>query len=248
MRIRCGLPTARRFSYTDNSQSIYWIDLRTGKSKKVASQQTYTPASLIHHAWSPDSKWMAYTIGTQPLVLSVSLYSVEQDKSFAVTDGLAEVTEPVFDRSGKYLYFFGSTDAGPLLDWFAQSGSDMRETRNIYLAVLRKDLPSPLVKESDEEKESKGTDTTKDKKRHGRQEAVGAEAGHLGAAGGIPICTARWRCDGQRREQGGRFGAVPCRSRGHPVPDSGPPHSGRQPVEPPGRQRGADLFPPRGGR
>jgi tricorn protease len=39
----------------------------------------------------------------------------------------------------------------------------MRETRNIYLAVLRKDLPSPLVKESDEEKESKGTDTTKDK-------------------------------------------------------------------------------------
>ena len=96
-------------------------------------------------------------------MLSVSLYSVEQDKSFAVTDGLAEVTEPVFDRSGKYLYFFGSTDAGPLLDWFAQSGSDMRETRNVYLAVLRKDLPSPLAKESDEEKESKGTDTTKDR-------------------------------------------------------------------------------------
>ena len=37
----------------------------------------------------------------------------------------------------------------------------MRETRNIYLAVLRKDLPSPLAKESDEEKESKGTDATR---------------------------------------------------------------------------------------
>jgi len=155
-------PDSKKISYTDNSQSIYWIDLQTGKSKEVASQQTYTPASLVHHAWSPDSKWLAYTIGTQPLVLSVSLYSVEQDKSFAVTDGLAEVTEPVFDRSGKYLYFFGSTDAGPLLDWFAQSGNDMRETRNLYLAVLRKDLPSPLAKESDEEKESK-SDPTKDR-------------------------------------------------------------------------------------
>ena len=156
-------PDSQRISYTDNSQSIYWVDLQTGKSKKVASQQTYTPASLVHHAWSPDSKWLAYTVGTQPLVVSVSLYSVEQDKSFALTDGLAEVAEPVFDRSGKYLYFFGSTDAGPLLDWFAQSGNDMRETRNVYLVVLRKDLPSPLAKESDEEKESKSAEATKEK-------------------------------------------------------------------------------------
>ena len=65
------------------------------------------------------------------------------------------MTEPVFDRSGKYLYFFGSTDAGPLLDWFSQSSSDMQETRNVYLTVLRKDLPSPLAKESDEEKSAK---------------------------------------------------------------------------------------------
>ena len=36
-------PDSQKISYTDNSQSIYWIDLRTGKSKKVASQQTYTP-------------------------------------------------------------------------------------------------------------------------------------------------------------------------------------------------------------
>ena len=239
-------PDSQKISYIDNSQSIYWIDLQTGKSKKVASQQTYTPASLIHHAWSPDSKWLAYTIGTQPLVLSVSLYSVEQDKSFAITDGLAEVTEPVFDRSGKYLYFFGSTDAGPLLDWFAQSGNDMRETRNIYLAVLRKDLPSPLAKESDEEKESKGTDsTTRTKTR--RQEADEPKP-DTRRSRPDPICAARRRRDGQRRQQGGRFGAVPRRPRGHPVPDSGPADPGREPLEPAGRQRRADLFPPRGGR
>ncbi len=47
---------------------------------------------------------------------------------------------------------FASTDAGPVLDWFAQSTADNRRTRNIYLVVLRQDLPSPLAKESDEEK------------------------------------------------------------------------------------------------
>lgn len=144
-------PDSQHLSYVDNSQSVYWIDLQSGKSKKIASQQTYTPASQLSHAWSPDSKWIAYTIATRPLVMAVSVYSIEQDKSFPISDGLAEVTQPLFDRGGKYLYFFGSTDAGPLLDWFSQASADMRQTRNIYLAVLRKDLPSPLAKESDEE-------------------------------------------------------------------------------------------------
>jgi tricorn protease len=148
-------PDCQRISYVDNSQALYWIDLKTGRSKKIAAQQTYTPASQLRHAWSPDSKWLAYTIGTRPLVMAVSAYSVDQDKSFPISDGLAEVTAPAFDRSGKYLYFFGSTDAGPLLDWFSQASSDMRETRNVYLAVLRKDLTSPLAKESDEEAKPK---------------------------------------------------------------------------------------------
>ncbi len=80
------------------------------------------------------------------------MYSLDQDKSFPVTDGLSDVSDPVFDANGKYLYFFGSTDAGPVRDWFAMSNADMRVTSALYLAVLRKDTPSPLAKESDEEK------------------------------------------------------------------------------------------------
>ena len=45
--------------------------------------------------------------------MTLSAYSIEQEQSFPISDGLAEVSEPVFDRSGKYLYLFGSTDAGP---------------------------------------------------------------------------------------------------------------------------------------
>jgi tricorn protease len=85
-------------------------------------------------------------------VTTVFAYSLEQDKSFPITEGLSEVTEPVFDKGGRYLYLFGSTDAGPVQDWFAQSNADMRRTRNLYLIVLRKGIVSPLAKESDEEK------------------------------------------------------------------------------------------------
>ncbi len=37
-------------------------------------------------------------------------------------------------------------------DWFAQSNADMRSTSGIYLAVLQNDVPSPIARESDEEK------------------------------------------------------------------------------------------------
>ena len=86
------------------------------------------------------------------LITTVYAYSTEQGKSFQVSDGLSDVRDPQFDKSGKYLFFFGSTDAGPVKDWFAQSNADMRASSNIYLAVLQNDLPSPIAKESDEEK------------------------------------------------------------------------------------------------
>jgi tricorn protease len=154
-------PDSQKVAYTDNSQSLYVLDVKTGTPKKIASATFYSPLSLVSYGWSPDSKWIAYTTNTQALAMTLSAYSIEQGKSFRISDGLAEVAEPVFDRSGKYLYLFGSTDAGPVLDWFAQSTNDNRRTRNVYLVVLPNDVPSPLAKESDEEKPKSDTPTAK---------------------------------------------------------------------------------------
>jgi tricorn protease len=148
-------PDNKKIAYTDNSWSLFFIDLDTGSSKKVASEPLYGPLGTLMPAWSPDSKWIVYTLNTQTYFQTVYAYSLDQGKAVAITDGLSEVTDPSFDRSGKYLFFFGSTDAGPVKDWFAMSNADMRVTRSIYVMVLRKDLPSPLAKESDEEKPAK---------------------------------------------------------------------------------------------
>ncbi len=147
-------PDGQKIAYADNSQSTYVLDLKTGVAKLVGSNKVYGPAGLTNmtFGWSPDSKWLAYTANTQSLVTTLFLYNVADDKSTRVTDGLSEVGQPAFDRSGKYLYVFGSTDAGPLQDWFSQANLDFRRTRNIYAIVLRKDLPNPLAKENDEEK------------------------------------------------------------------------------------------------
>ena len=106
-------PDSLKVAFVDNSQSAFWLDLATGAMKRVGGNRVYTPINPLSVDWSPDSKWLAYVVSTQPLVNTVFAYSLDQDKSFPITDGLSEVTEPTFDKGGKYLYLFGSTDAGP---------------------------------------------------------------------------------------------------------------------------------------
>jgi len=158
-------PDSRKIAFVDNSRTLYWLDTGTGAMKKVASDYFYGPIKYLHPAWSPDSKWIAYAINNPAYVNRVYAYSLEQDKAFPVTDGLSDASEPVFDRSGKYLYFLASTDAGPVNNWFSLETNDLKITRSIWLAVLDKSLPNPLVKESDEEKGAAPADESKEKKK-----------------------------------------------------------------------------------
>lgn len=147
-------PDSRKVSFADNSLTLYWIDIQTGIVKKVASEYLYQVGvqAWMPTSWSPDSKWLAYTLSTPTFFRRVFVHSLEQGKSFPVTDGLSDADEPVFAPDGKHLFFRASTDAGPVRQWFDMSNSDLRQTHSLYLAVLRKDVPNPLAKESDEEK------------------------------------------------------------------------------------------------
>lgn len=145
-------PDGKKIAYVDNSQTIWVTDLASGRCMKVGGNRVYTPIGMLSYAWSPDSRWLAYTVQPNPLVSALYLYDAQQDRSSPVTDGLSEVTQPVFERNGKYLYVIASTDAGPALDWFAQSTQGLVRTRAIYAIALTKDAPNPFARESDEEK------------------------------------------------------------------------------------------------
>ena len=146
-------PDSKKLSYIDNSQSLYWVDIESGKSKKIASEPFYRPGQgqWLTASWAPDSQQIAYTIHTEASIQRVWVHDIGDGRSRPITDGLSEVSEPVFDSSGKYLYFLASTDAGPVKHWFAMSNSDASLSNAVYVAVLSADEPSPLAPESDEE-------------------------------------------------------------------------------------------------
>jgi tricorn protease len=155
-------PDSKLISYVDNGRNLYVMNVATGISKKIATDDLYVPGPFRYQFgdWSSDSKWIAYTKILNSNFTQVFVYAVDQQQSFAVTDGLSDANGPVFSRDGKYLIFFASTDAGPVVNWFDQSNADMRNTQVIYLLTLQKETISPFAKESDEE-DSKGADAEK---------------------------------------------------------------------------------------
>ncbi len=147
-------PDGRQLSLLDNSRTLWIVDVATGAHTRVDQEPLYGPERITRHAhraWSPDSQWLAYTRPTLTYIQQVWLYSLRQKQSFPVSDGLADARSPAFDRNGRYLYFTVSTDAGPVQDWFAQSGADAAARRSLYLAVLARGVESPVARPSDEE-------------------------------------------------------------------------------------------------
>jgi tricorn protease len=149
-------PDGKKIAYTDKRLNLWYVDLekKPPAPVRVFHDRFTGPQQIFQAAWSPDSKWLAYTQQELSHMRSVFLYSLEKGESRRVTDGMSDSFSPVFDKGGKYLYFLASTDAGPTLD-ASMLSYERRVTSSVYITVLRKDLPSPLAPESDEEKEVK---------------------------------------------------------------------------------------------
>jgi tricorn protease len=156
-------PDSKKIAFTDKRLTIWYVDLAKGTPVKVDSDTYDAPQRTLDPVWSPDSRWIAYSKKLPSQMHAVFAYSLEQARSLQLTDGLSDARFPAFDQKGQYLYFTASTDAGPTTGWLDLSSINRPVTRSAYLIVLRKDQPSPLAPESDEEKAAEDAKPDADK-------------------------------------------------------------------------------------
>jgi tricorn protease len=144
-------PDSKKISLVDSRLRIWFVDVETKAATQVDKERFWNPGADWIPVWSPDSKWLAYSKRLSNYMGAIHVYSLADKKASQVTDGMSDAKHPVFDKDGKYLYFTASTDAGPSLQ--PEVGLTGRPaSRNVYIAVLSKDQPSPFAPESDEEK------------------------------------------------------------------------------------------------
>jgi len=138
-------------SFSDTDYTIWIVDVATGTSKKVDADRMAHPNRTMNPSFSTDSKWIAYVKILENQFKAVFLYNIESGQKTQLTDGLADAIDPVWDATGKYLYFLASTDYGVSAGWLDMSSFDMQVTRGLYVVVLNKKDVSPLLPKSDEE-------------------------------------------------------------------------------------------------
>ncbi len=167
-------PDSKKIAYSDKRLNLWVVDVEHPSPMKVATDRFDCPLHEFDAVWSPDSRWLAYTLQLENHLRAVFVYSLETHKATQVTDGMSDALYPNFDKSGKYLFFTASTDMGLTTGWLDMTSEAHPVTRSAYVAVLRKDLPSPLAPESDEEKTPEAKEKEKDK---GKDTAKNAEKG-----------------------------------------------------------------------
>ena len=131
---------------------------------RVDTDMYTDPDHSLQMAWSPDSRWITYTKQLRSHLHAVFAYSLEQAKSYQLTDGMSDALYVAFDKEGKYLYFTASTDVALNTGWPDMTSEQRPVTRSIYIIVLKKDEPSPIAPESDEEKGKEAEKAGKDNK------------------------------------------------------------------------------------
>jgi tricorn protease len=144
-------PDSKKLLYTDTNLKVWVLDIASGQAKVVGQDPWMVPTRTLNPTWSPDSKWVAYSSRLQSLYHAIFISNVETGQSKQITDGLADSVWPVWDASGKYLWFFASTDFGLKSQWLDMTSYDHDENFGLYLAVLQKSENSPLLPESDED-------------------------------------------------------------------------------------------------
>ena len=145
-------PDSKKIGYTDSRLNYWYIDLDKQKPVRVDTDlsvdptvpDSQNPAHGRRLTWSPDSRWIAYTRQLPNHLHALFIYSLEQARSYQLTDGMSDAFYPAFDKSGEYLYFTASTDVGLTTAWWDLTSLQRPVTRSVYAILLRKDSPYPL--------------------------------------------------------------------------------------------------------
>src|SRR5437588_8265827 len=146
-------PDGKRILFSDKHLNLWYVEVAGGKPLLVDTD--YYESQTMEQTWSPDSKWIVYAKTLPSHMHALWAYSLEDKKKTQITDGMSDASSPQFDKGGKYLFFLASTDIGPTQGGIDLSILSHSFTTSPYLIVLRKDMPSPLAPESDEESAEK---------------------------------------------------------------------------------------------
>ena len=134
-------PDSKHILYGDRKNRLVEVD-PFAKTRRTLMENPEAEFRMVEY--SPDSKWLAYTRPAKNEMNIVYLYNIAEGKEYPVTDRWYNSGSPAFSTDGKYLIFTSDRDMNPQysqIEWNYAFGN----MSGVYVAMLSKDTPSPLI-------------------------------------------------------------------------------------------------------
>jgi len=139
-------PDGKKILWGDKKFRLQFVDVSTKKVTQVTQAKAW---EIREYAWSPDSKWIAWAQDEVNSLEKVYIYSVDQQKSWEVTDGWFGSGQPSFSSDGKYLFFVSNRDFNPIYS-ATEWNHAYRDMARIYFVTLAKNVANPFTPKQDE--------------------------------------------------------------------------------------------------
>ncbi len=159
-----GLPSpdGKLIAHHDKNLQLWIFDVAKKTQTKVADS---AEGNFDDLAWSPDSKWLAYSAPGPNLLTRIYLYEIAAARIVPVTSDRYDSGSPVWSPDGKWLYFLSDRNFESLVGspWGSRQPEPFwdRQTK-IYHVALKRGERSPF-KPDDELQPAKPADKPGDK-------------------------------------------------------------------------------------
>ena len=134
-------PDGSKIAYGDSEARIFVVDSDGDDRQQVADDPGYPQHDF---AWSPDSRWLAYSVGNPNGYRSVHIWDSNSGKSQRVTDEMFSAYNPVFAPGGGQLYFLSERMFAPQIDLLEWNYANNRST-GIFALMLTAEAENPFA-------------------------------------------------------------------------------------------------------
>ena len=168
-------PNSKALAFIDQTMTIYIYDMDKDKIIKVDQNKWMFEGALENFSvsWSSDSRYLAYGKELDNRASAIAIFDTKDNKGHQVTSGYYSDSKPVFEPSGKYLYFLTNREFKPIYGDFDNAWVYPNSTQ-IAAVTLTKDLASLLAPKNDssavKKDDEKKSDIKKDEKKEEKKD------------------------------------------------------------------------------
>lgn len=133
-------PVEDIFAVVNNRNEVYLVNIKTGKAQHI---ETGITGRAVQFDWSPDGRYLAYTMPLGWFNHRIRIYDTEKSKLNYLLDTVCSDSSPSFDPEGKYLYFVSIREYAPN---YYETHFDLGFVfaRRPYVVALTADAPNPF--------------------------------------------------------------------------------------------------------